>query len=139
MDRIFGNPASEDIEFRRADLQWEIFGTVLIAEIEKLTPVCQYRLYRAIRYEDLIQNDLERSQTLDNRIIATTSVDLGQLCKGRTVQRGSVLSFERACGRNTAAPQKKRGYSLYSRRMSYKNFQEDMQSFLKYQRMPWKR
>ena len=81
MDRIFGNPASEDIGIRKGGLAVGDLGTVLIAEIEKLTPVCQYRLYRAIRYEDLIQNDLERSQTLDNRIIATTSVDLGQLVK----------------------------------------------------------
>lgn len=81
MDRIFGNPASEDIGIQKGGLAVGNLGTVLIAEIEKLTPVCQYRLYRAIRYEDLIQNDLERSQTLDNRIIATTSVDLGQLVK----------------------------------------------------------
>lgn len=81
MDRIFGNPASEDIGIQKGGLAVGDLGTVLIAEIEKLTPVCQYRLYRAIRYEDLIQNDLERSQTLDNRIIATTSVDLGQLVK----------------------------------------------------------
>lgn len=81
MDRIFGNPASENIGIQKGGLAVGDLGTVLIAEIEKLTPVCQYRLYRAIRYEDLIQNDLERSQTLDNRIIATTSVDLGQLVK----------------------------------------------------------
>ncbi len=81
MDRIFGYPPSENIGIQKVGLAMGDLGTVLIAEIEKLTPVCQYRLYRAIRYEDLIQNDLERSQTLDNRIIATTSVDLGQLVK----------------------------------------------------------
>lgn len=81
MERIFGNPTSEDPGIRKGGLAVGDLGTVLISEIEKLTPVCQYRLYRAIRYEDLIQNDLERSQTLDNRIIATTSVNLGEYVK----------------------------------------------------------
>lgn len=81
LDRIFGNPLSEDVGIQKGGLAIGDFGTVLISEIEKLTPVCQYRLYRAVRYEDLIQNDLERSQTLDNRIITTTSADLAELVR----------------------------------------------------------
>lgn len=81
MDRIFGNPASEDGEIQKGALAIGDMGTVLISEVEKLSPVCQYRLYRAIRYEALIRNDLERSQMLDNRIIVTTAADLGQCVK----------------------------------------------------------
>ena len=81
VDRIFGNPHAEDEGLRKGALAVGDLGTVLISEIEKLSFVCQYRLFRAIRYDALIQNDLERSQTLDNRIIATTSADLYQCMK----------------------------------------------------------
>lgn len=84
VDRIFGNPHAEDEGIRKGALAVGDLGTVLISEIEKLSFVCQYRLYRAIRYDSLIQNDLERSQTLDNRIIATTSRDLYQCVKEGT-------------------------------------------------------
>ena len=76
IDRIFGNPNAEDESLKKGALAIGDLGTILISEIEKLSPVCQYRLYRAVRYDSLIQNDLERSQTLDNRIIATTTDDL---------------------------------------------------------------
>lgn len=79
IDRIFGNPHAEDESLKKGALAIGDLGTILISEIEKLSPVCQYRLYRAIRYDSLIQNDLERSQTLDNRIIATTTTDLYKL------------------------------------------------------------
>ena len=76
IDRIFGNPNAEDESLKKGALAIGDLGTVLISEIEKLSPVCQYRLYRAVRYDSLIQNDLERSQTLDNRVIATTTQNL---------------------------------------------------------------
>ena len=76
IDRIFGNPNAEDESLKKGALAIGDLGTILISEIEKLSSVCQYRLYRAVRYDSLIQNDLERSQTLDNRIIATTTEDL---------------------------------------------------------------
>lgn len=79
LDRLFGNPCSDDESIKKGALAIGDLGTVMIAEVEKLTLVCQYRLYRAIRYEALIQNDLERSQTLDNRIIVTAKRNLG-LC-----------------------------------------------------------
>ena len=84
IERIFGNPNAEDESQKKGALAIGDLGTVLISEIEKLSPVCQYRLYRAIRYDSLIQNDLERSQTLDNRIIATTTEDLYQCVKDGT-------------------------------------------------------
>lgn len=81
LDRLFGNPFSEDESIKKGALAVGDLGTILISQVEKLSLVCQYRLYRAIRYDDLIQNDLERSQTLDNRIIVTTSADLQQCVK----------------------------------------------------------
>lgn len=78
VDRLFGNPDAEDEGMKKGALAIGDHGTILISEIEKLSLLCQYRLYRAIRYDSLIQNDLERSQTLDNRIIATTGADLYQ-------------------------------------------------------------
>lgn len=51
-------------------------GTVLIAEVDKLMPAAQYRLYRAIKFDALLQNDLEKSQTLDNRVIVTARKNL---------------------------------------------------------------
>lgn len=51
-------------------------GTLFISEIDKLSMLCQYRLFRAIQYKSLIQNDLERTQTIDNRIIVSSSIRL---------------------------------------------------------------
>lgn len=76
--RLFGNPDAEDESMKKGALAIGDHGTIVISEIEKLSLLCQYRLYRAIRYDSLIQNDLERSQTLDNRIIAITGADLYQ-------------------------------------------------------------
>ena len=78
VDRLFGNPDAEDESMKKGALAIGDHGTIIISEIEKLSLLCQYRLYRAIRYDSLIQNDLERSQTLDNRIIAITGADLYQ-------------------------------------------------------------
>ena len=78
VDRLFGNPDAEDESMKKGALAISDHGTIVISEIEKLSLLCQYRLYRAIRYDSLIQNDLERSQTLDNRIIAITGADLYQ-------------------------------------------------------------
>lgn len=78
VDRLFGNPDAEDESMKKGALAIGDHGTIVISEIEKLSLLCQYRLYRAIRYDSLIQNDLERSQTLDNRIIAITRADLYQ-------------------------------------------------------------
>ena len=78
VDRLFGNPDAEDDSMKKGALAIGDHGTIVISEIEKLSLLCQYRLYRAIRYDSLIQNDLERSQTLDNRIIAISGADLYQ-------------------------------------------------------------
>ena len=78
VDRLFGNPDAEDESMKKGALAISDHGTIVISEIEKLSLLCQYRLYRAIRYDSLIQNDLERSQPLDNRIIAITGADLYQ-------------------------------------------------------------
>ena len=78
VDRLFGNPDAEDESMKKGALAIGDHGTIVISEIEKLSLLCQYRLYRAIQYDSLIQNDLERSQTLDNRIIAITGADLYQ-------------------------------------------------------------
>ena len=78
VDRLFGNPDAEAESMKKGALAIGDHGTIVISEIEKLSLLCQYRLYRAIRYDSLIQNDLERSQTLDNRIIAITGADLYQ-------------------------------------------------------------
>ena len=78
VDRLFGNPDAEDESMKKGALAIGDHGTIVISEIEKLSLLCQYRLYRAIRYDSLIQNDLERSHTLDNRIIAITGADLYQ-------------------------------------------------------------
>ncbi len=56
-------------------------GTVFISEIDKLSKLCQYRLYRAIMYEVLIQNDFDSMKGLNIRIIATSINRLENLVK----------------------------------------------------------
>lgn len=78
LERLFGNPGAEDETLKKGALSISDQGTLLISEVENLTPVAQYRLFRALRYKSLIQNDLERSQILSNRIIVTSSDDLSE-------------------------------------------------------------
>lgn len=54
-------------------------GTILINEVDKLSLNCQYRLFKAIRYKSLIRNDIQKTMSLDVRVIATTSKNLGIL------------------------------------------------------------
>lgn len=77
LDRLFGNPDSADESMKKGALLLGELGTVLISEVERLSLVAQYRLYRAIQYETLLRNDLEKSQTLDNRIVVTSRTNLG--------------------------------------------------------------
>ena len=48
-------------------------GTVLISEIDKLSEHSQYSLYKMIRYKSLIRNEIEKTMSIDVRIIATTT------------------------------------------------------------------
>ncbi|MDL2296222.1 PrpR N-terminal domain-containing protein, partial [Lachnospiraceae bacterium OttesenSCG-928-E19] len=84
MERLFGNPYSEDESVRKGALTIGNLGSVLIAEVERLAPAAQYRLYRAIRYDALLQNDLEKSQTLDNRVLVTARKNLADCVKDGT-------------------------------------------------------
>lgn len=77
LDRLFGNSDSTDESMKKGALLLGELGTVLISEVERLSLVAQYRLYRAIQYETLLRNDLEKSQTLNNRIIVTARTNLG--------------------------------------------------------------
>lgn len=54
-------------------------GTVLISEIDKLSMHSQYSLYKMIRYKSLIRNEIEKTMSIDVRIIATTTRKLSVL------------------------------------------------------------
>lgn len=79
LTRLFGNPFDPDPCLKKGALATSNNGTILISDIDMLAPACQYRLFRAIRFEELIQNDIERSLTLNNRVIATSKNNL-MLC-----------------------------------------------------------
>ncbi len=64
---------------KRGALELSNGGTLFIQEVDKMSKVCQYRLFRAIHYKTLIQNDMERTQTLENRIIVSSSTKLEKL------------------------------------------------------------
>ncbi|MDF2802482.1 MAG: domain S-box protein [Anaerocolumna sp.] len=51
-------------------------GSVLISEIDQLGMHNQYRLYKALKYKALIQNDIKKLMSLDIRIITTSSKNL---------------------------------------------------------------
>ncbi len=76
MERLFGNPKADDETLKKGALSISDQGTLVISEAEGLSMPVQYRLYRALRHKTLIQNDLERSQILNNRIIVTASENL---------------------------------------------------------------
>lgn len=79
IELLFGSQNRNDI--KKGALELGNNGTILISEIDKLSPICQYRLYKAIHYDILVQNDLEKNLILDNRIIVTSSEKLDFLVK----------------------------------------------------------
>lgn len=81
MVQLFGDNAMIDETSKKGALAMSDSGTLLLSEIENLTMEIQYRLYRAIRYKVLMRNDLERCQTVENRIIVTSEVDLWERVK----------------------------------------------------------
>ncbi|MDF2594638.1 MAG: domain S-box [Clostridia bacterium] len=81
-DVLFGSSVSGGgLEKRKGALEIGNYGTVLIHDIEDLTSHCQYRLFKAIKYKMLIQNDIEKTMTLDVKIIATSKMNLSVLVK----------------------------------------------------------
>lgn len=76
MKYLFGNPNATDQIQKKGALAASETGTLLISEIEALAPITQSRLYRALRYKILIQNDAENFQSINNRLIVTTSAKL---------------------------------------------------------------
>lgn len=79
---LFGNNHGDNaLEKQKGALEIGNYGTVLIHEVEKLTMHCQYRLFKAIKYKTLIQNDIEKTMTLDVKVIATSKRNLSVLVK----------------------------------------------------------
>lgn len=99
-DVLFGNDHVEgEREKQKGALEIGNYGTVLIHEVEKLTPHCQYRLFKAIKYKALIQNDIEKTMTLDVKVIVATRKNLAILVKKGLFREDlyyalSALSFE---------------------------------------------
>ncbi len=73
---LFGHKGANEENSEKGAFEVATHGTLLISDIDKLSPICQYRLYRALKYKVLIQNDIEKSHTLEVRIIVTTSKNL---------------------------------------------------------------
>lgn len=73
-DPLDGNKEKKDGALAAAN-----HGSVLIGEIDKLSLISQYRLYRVIRYKSMIRNDIEKTMSIDVRIIATTTKKLSLL------------------------------------------------------------
>lgn len=73
IEMLFGDINSVDKSIKKGALELSEKGTVLIHEIDKLSQVCQYRLFRSIKYKSLVQNDLEENKILDNRVIVTST------------------------------------------------------------------
>lgn len=77
---LFGSPKKEtEAGNSEGALTTANHGTLLISEIDKLSLNSQYRLYRVIRYKSLIRNDIEKTMSIDVRIIATTTRKLSVL------------------------------------------------------------
>ncbi|WP_069998651.1 sigma 54-interacting transcriptional regulator [Cellulosilyticum sp. I15G10I2] len=97
---LFGNNyADNGIEKQKGALEIGNYGTVLIHEIEQLTMHCQYRLFKAIKYKTLIQNDIEKTMTLDVKVVATSRRNLSVLVKKGLFREDlyyalNALSFE---------------------------------------------
>lgn len=80
IEMLFGSNENSEIGIKGA-LEIGEGGTIFITEIESLSQVCQYRLYRSLMYEVLMQNDLENNKILNIRVIVSTKNRLENLVK----------------------------------------------------------
>lgn len=81
LERLFGNPYNPDLAIQAGALAGANEGTILIHDVYNLAPVCQYRLFRALKYDALVQNDIERSLNLNIRMIFTSKKNLWPLVR----------------------------------------------------------
>lgn len=71
MEALFGNQDSE-----KGYLESGKYGTVYIREIDKLSPVCQYQLFKTVSNHGALLNDVDRTTFYDFRLIASSKRDL---------------------------------------------------------------
>ncbi|MDD3222604.1 MAG: sigma-54-dependent Fis family transcriptional regulator [Clostridia bacterium] len=71
MEALFGNQDSE-----KGYLESGKYGTVYIREIDKLSPACQYQLFKTVSNHGALLNDVDRTTFYDFRLIASSKRDL---------------------------------------------------------------
>ncbi len=77
---LFGSE-EESGALKKGALEMANYGTLLIRDIENLSPVCQYRLLRLLQYKVFMPNDIEETKILDIRIIVTSHKSLAHYVK----------------------------------------------------------
>lgn len=73
---FFGDPEKKGVRERQGVLATADGGTLLITEVEKLSPVVQQRLFWVVRHGESIRNVVNIKEYYDCRLILTTSMDL---------------------------------------------------------------
>lgn len=69
------------------------YGTVYISEIDNLSNICQYELYKIICSQELMTGDMKRGKQYDVRIIAGTHTDLSILVKKGSFRKDLYYSL----------------------------------------------
>lgn len=77
---LFGNQSQSGV-LKKGALEMANYGTLLIRDIENLSPICQYRLLRLLQYKVFMPNDIEETKVLDIRIIVTSHKNLAYQVK----------------------------------------------------------
>ncbi len=77
---LFGSQAESGV-LKKGALEMANYGTLLIRDIENLSPICQYRLLRLLQYKVFMPNDIEQTKILDIRIIVTSHKNLAYQVK----------------------------------------------------------
>ena len=105
------------------------YGTVYVREIDKMSPACQYQLFKTVSNHGALLNDVDRTKLYDVRLIASSKKDLKFLVSDGKFRDDlyyaiNALSLE-------IPPLRKRPKDIeYLVKQYLKNFKEDYSRYL---------
>lgn len=105
------------------------YGTVYIREIDKMSPNCQYQLFKAVSNHGALLNDVDRTKQYDIRLIASSKKDIHLLvAEGKF--RDDLYYAISALSLNIPPLRKRPKDIEYLVKQYLKNFKEDYSRYL---------
>jgi len=127
---LFGEINTQGLIGKKGALEMVNYGTIHIGEIDRLSLVGQHQLLKMIHYKTLLQNDIQKNQNLDVRLIASTKKDLG-LCVKEGSFRADLYYSISALSLNIPSLRDRKSDIEYLVCQYQKNFEKAYSRFIK--------